>query len=74
MALNSLTFAASSHVQTASYDEETRELVVEFRGGAIYRYHDVPGGIVADLQQALSSGQFFLQNIRNAGYRYERIS
>lgn len=34
----------------SEYDEDMRELVVTFMGGAKYRYHDVPPGIADDME------------------------
>ena len=61
----------SSNIVRFRYDEETLTLEVEFKGGNIYQYFDVPSGVVEEFQMAQSKGQYFGQNIRNA-FRYAR--
>jgi len=61
----------SSNVVRFRYDEETLTLEVEFKGGNIYQYFDVPSGTIEEFQMAQSKGQYFVQNIRNA-FRYAR--
>ena len=56
----------SSNLHEVSYDLDAMMLLVTFKSGKSYRYINVPGDVVARLQQALSSGQYFTQYIRDA--------
>ena len=62
----------SSVIQSAGYDAPTYTLAIEFTGGALYHYFDVPKTISAGLMSAESHGKFFNEHIRDV-YRYERI-
>lgn len=61
----------SSNIVRFRYDEETLTLEVEFKGGNVYQYFDVPTGVFEEFQMSTSKGQYFGQNIRNA-FRYAR--
>ena len=61
----------SSNIVRYRYDEESQTLEVEFKGGNIYQYFDVPIGLAEEFGMAPSKGQYFGQNIRNA-FRYAR--
>ena len=61
----------SSNIVRYRYDEETQALEVEFKGGSIYQYFDVPSNLVEEFGMAESKGRYFGQNIRNA-FRYAR--
>lgn len=63
---------ASTNVSSVGYDPDTMTLEVEFRGGSIYQYFDVPESVYQELMAAPSVGTFLNQNIKN-GYRYTRI-
>jgi len=56
------------------YDQEQRVLEVEFTGGAVYRYFDVPPGVHRGLMAAESHGWYFHEHIRNKSYRYQRMN
>lgn len=62
----------SSDLATVGYDARAEVLDVEFRSGGIYRYHDVPRNIFAELMAADSKGRFFARHIRNH-FRHERL-
>lgn len=47
-------------------DWENGVLEIEFRGGAVYRYHDVPVGIFNELMASDSKGKFHGSNIHGA--------
>lgn len=53
-----------SHISAHSYNPETQELDITFRGGKTYRYKDVPGDIVENFQKAPSQGKFHHSKIR----------
>jgi len=49
----------STTLAALGYDPESLVLEVEFRSGAIYRYHLVPSPVYRDLLAADSKGRFF---------------
>ncbi len=65
MAVESFTFPGSSNLTGGSYDDETQELIIEFRSGDGYAYRNVPQGIVAGLRGADSPGGYFARQIRS---------
>ena len=48
----------SSSVSSAGYDPKTRTLELEFHGGHVYEYYDVPAAIFRRLMTAESVGAF----------------
>ncbi len=63
---------ASSNIKSIGYIANGEILEVEFNSGAIYHYFSVPAGVFADFVDAESKGKFFIRNVRDAKYRYER--
>lgn len=62
----------SSAVTSVGYDPRTKALDIEFAGGVVYRYAQVPDRIVRQLLQASSKGRFVNARIRDA-YPFRRI-
>jgi len=62
----------SSVLQAAAYAECQSLLYLLFRGGAVYRYFDVPPLEYRELLAADSKGRYFGGNIRGR-FRYERM-
>jgi hypothetical protein len=62
----------SSNIQSVGYSEETQTLEVEFKGGNVYQYFDVPTSVHLSLMQADSLGVFFSSAIRGV-YRFARV-
>lgn len=60
----------SSVLASVGYRAGTLE--VEFVGGAVYRYLEVPARVHAELMWATSHGRYFTEHIRN-DYRYVRV-
>lgn len=52
----------SSAIRSVQY---TRYLDIEFKGGKIYRYSDVPEVIYDEFMECDSKGKFFRENIRD---------
>jgi hypothetical protein len=48
----------SSAVVSAGYDAHARELELEFRGGRVYRYLDVPGDVFQFLLRTSEKGRY----------------
>ncbi|TYL86104.1 KTSC domain-containing protein [Bradyrhizobium cytisi] len=61
----------SSNLVSVGYDEDSSTLEVEFKGGAVYRYLNVPSFEYERLMAANSHGAYFNANIKN-GYSFER--
>ncbi len=67
----------SSQLAAIGYDEETRELVIQFRASgrnrnATYSYQGVPPELARGLLAAASPGTFFHRHIRNGSFPYRR--
>lgn len=62
----------SSSIATVGYDEDSATLEIEFEGGAVYQYFDVPSAVHAELVGAGSVGAYHAQQIKGA-YRYARV-
>lgn len=58
---------------SVGYDPDRRIMEVEFEGGAVYRYLDVPAELYAGLMAAPSQGQYFAEHVRNVGFEYMRM-
>ena len=56
------------------YDPNTQTLEVEFLHGGIYQYSNVPLSVYEGLMGASSHGSYFDQNVKKAGYSYQKIS
>lgn len=55
----------SSNIASIGYDDATQTLEIEFHGGGIYQYHNVPTSTYQGLMDASSHGQFFHQFIKD---------
>lgn len=60
----------SSNVKGVGYDAPSQTLEVEFQGGGVYRYFDVPADVYAAMLAAPSIGKFLNAHIKV--YRCER--
>ena len=63
----------SSAILEVGYDEETYMLEVQFTGGAVYRYEQVPTTFYRLLLRAESKGKFVNEYIANNNFPYRRI-
>jgi hypothetical protein len=63
---------SSSNLSRVRYDENSSTLEIEFQGGRIYQYFDVPKNIFDGLLTAGSHGQFFHEQIKGH-FRYSRV-
>jgi len=62
----------SSNISSIGFDEETSTLEVEFHGGAVYQYFDVPLNVYEGLLNAGSKGQYLAQHIKGY-YRFVKV-
>jgi len=64
---------ASEVLRSVGYDPDRNILELEFTGGEVYRYFDVPPELHVGLMTAVSHGAFFAAHIRDAGFEFERV-
>jgi hypothetical protein len=62
----------SGSLAAVGYDEAERVLEIEFQHGGVYVYENVPKGVYEELLAADSKGRYFLDSIRDGGYRTRR--
>lgn len=62
----------SSQFSQYGYDAETKTLAIQFHGGAIYHYDDVPQEVFDGLCGAESKGSFFIHNIKRGQFKFEK--
>ena len=55
----------STVIERFTYDHERAELVVTFRAGRVYAYHNVPAAVAAAMREAFAKGEFFNAEIRD---------
>ena len=64
MAQREVSFAASSNIQSAAYDDETQELTIVFQHGGEYTYSGVTTNEVDQFSAAPSAGKFLNSSIK----------
>ena len=62
----------STNLTAARYDESSNTLEVEFKGGKIYQYFDIPLQVFEGLIHSESHGQYLNEQIKGH-YRYARL-
>jgi hypothetical protein len=62
----------SSNLQSVGYDPQTSTLEVEFAGGGIYQFFDVPEAVHAELMKSDSKGKFFGAQVKG-NFRYAKL-
>ena len=62
----------STNLSRVRYDESSLTLEIEFQGGRVYQYFDLPKHIFEELLRADSKGKFFHEQIKGH-YRYARV-
>lgn len=62
----------STSLIRARYRPENSSLEVEFHGGRVYEYFDVPESVFQALIASDSAGKFFAENIKGV-FRYARL-
>jgi hypothetical protein len=61
----------SNFIENVVYDPANETMAVQFKGGQIYRYLDVPQKVYQEFMKAHSLGAYFHKNIKDV-YRYHR--
>ena len=54
----------SSYIEAIAYNEATKELRVQFKSGATWRYMDVPPAIHVSLLLSESTGKYYAKEVR----------
>lgn len=62
----------SSNLKSASYNTESKDLMVTFNSGAIYEYNNVPWEKFTKFRMAKSQGKYFNENISKS-YKYIKV-
>jgi uncharacterized protein len=62
----------SSNISSIGYAEESNTLEIEFHGGAVYQYFDVPSHVHDGIMGPGSKGQYFAQHIKGY-FRYAKV-
>lgn len=62
----------SSHLRAVGYDARHQILEIEFDGGSVYHYFDVPEEVHDALMNAASKGAYFQDRIKDE-YRHEKV-
>lgn len=63
----------SSAIKNVTYNAHTRALKVQFIGGQLYEYQNVPVEVYDEFCQAESLGKFFNENIKTKFNKDEMI-
>ena len=63
----------STNIESVGYDTASRTLEIEFHGGRVYQYFDVPDAVHRELMAASSHGTYFASEIKGR-FRFARIS
>ena len=63
----------SSNIVSVGYDATRMILEIEFKGGGIYQYSNVPLSVYEGLMAAGSHGSYFAAYIKKGNYPCKRI-
>ena len=62
---------SSSNLVSVGYDFDSQTLEVEFKGGTVYQYFNVPENVYDNLMSASSHGDYKqIFNTKNINYEY----
>ncbi len=63
----------STNIESVGYDIGSQTLEIEFHGGRVYQYFDVPVAVHSELMAASSHGSFFASDIKGH-FRFARVA
>jgi hypothetical protein len=63
----------SSQINAIGYAAATKTLQIEFKGGSLYEYANVPPDLFEEFAKAPSIGSFFYKNIKNDPVKYPYV-
>ena len=55
----------SSNVARVGFDDETQDIVVEFKNGGTYSYSGAGEAVAADMASDPSPGRYFARHVKN---------
>lgn len=58
----------------SSHDPETKTLVVQFKNGQTYKYHDVPEEVHIGMMHTHTPGKYFHNIVRKGNYKFDKLS
>lgn len=64
----------SSNVSEIGYDDVNREIHIKYKTGITYKYLNTSELLFSRLQKAESIGRFISEEIKCAGYSYEKVN
>jgi hypothetical protein len=64
---------SSSNIVSIGYDPNVLILEIEFKGGDVYQYFQIPQQIFERLMGAKSHGRFLHAYIKKGGYAFKKI-
>ena len=65
-------FKNSSNIKSVSYDSDTKDMTIVFKGDSKYVYRDIPSDVYKKFTESKSAGKFFYSNIKNH-YKYSKL-
>lgn len=72
MAINTHTFTFSGNLQSGTYDDESGEMIIAFKGGSRYSYSQVSREDWAGLTSAKSAGKYLHSHIKGV-YAFKKL-
>lgn len=71
--MSEMEYVDSSNIESIGFDPEASILQVQFKGGSIYQYENVPAEVFEEFKAADSKGTYLSRNIKGI-YAYTKIS
>lgn len=66
-------FKNSSNIKSVSYDSDTKDMTIVFKGDSKYVYRDISSDVYKKFTESNSAGKFFYSNIKNH-YKYSKLA
>ena len=67
------TGVSSSNMVSIGYNADKQILEIEFIGGSVYQYYDVPADVHEDMMASDSKGKFLRERVGHQ-FKYNKIS
>ena len=68
-----LTKVNSTQIAAIGYNQNTKELFIEYKNNAVYKYINVPETVYNGILAAKSVGKYVSEYVKCAGYDYEKV-
>lgn len=72
MTMPEMEFVESTNINRVGYDANSRDLYIEFVGGSIYAYAEVPDVVFTELMAAPSKGSYLNRVVKDA-FQYRKV-